>query len=144
MSRRDLTVERGAKGIGHTRRRFVQGMAAAASALLTRTAFGDAPSNEPTVLSGDRFDLVIEPLPVNITGRRVMTTAGNLSLPGPTLSLGARPLLSLRRDQYYAVRSAVHERTAGSIPAAGDLNKGDSVLLFTITTHKPARLAHWC
>jgi CopA family copper-resistance protein len=39
----------------------------------------------PAILSGDHFELTIDSTPVNITGRRVMATTINGSIPGPTL-----------------------------------------------------------
>jgi FtsP/CotA-like multicopper oxidase with cupredoxin domain len=39
----------------------------------------------PAVLTGDHFDLAIEPHRVNFTGRRVKAIKINGSLPGPTL-----------------------------------------------------------
>lgn len=39
----------------------------------------------PSTLTGDRFDLTIEPLPVNITGRPRVATAVNGSVPAPIL-----------------------------------------------------------
>jgi len=72
-----------------TRRRFVQGVAAGAVAAgfglwrlpeLARAGTAPAPS-----LSGNAFDLTIEQVPVNFTGRRSVATAVNGLVPGPTL-----------------------------------------------------------
>ena len=74
-----------------TRREFVQGLAVAglASTAPGRFAYGAAaaPALGPAVLSGDRFDLSIGTLPVNITGRPRMATAVNGSVPAPTLRM---------------------------------------------------------
>ena len=80
-----------------SRRRFVQGLAlAGGAAAIGMPAFShDMGANkgramvrpDPGVLSGDRFDLVIDAAPVNITGRLRMATAVNGSLPGPILRL---------------------------------------------------------
>jgi CopA family copper-resistance protein len=64
-----------------TRRRFVEGLAAAgvgARVLSSRASAMPA-------LAGSAFDLAIGALPVNITGRPRIATAVNGSLPGPTL-----------------------------------------------------------
>jgi CopA family copper-resistance protein len=72
-----------------SRRRFVRGMAAgAALAALDwkdRPAFGKNAPPDSAVLTGTHFDLTIETIPVNFTGRRSRATAVNGSTPGPTL-----------------------------------------------------------
>jgi CopA family copper-resistance protein len=55
-----------------------------AAAFLTHRVGGAAPG-VPAILSGDHFDLVIDWLPVNITGRSRRATAVNGSMPGPVL-----------------------------------------------------------
>ena len=71
-----------------TRRRLVQGIAATGAALtFGRPALAALNRVEPAVLTGDRLDLVIEAVPVNISGRSRMATLVNGSLPGPTLRL---------------------------------------------------------
>ena len=72
-----------------TRRRFVQG-AAAGVALAAYNwqgwpAFGETGPHNPEILSGKHFDLTIDSLPVNFTGRRSVATAINGSVPGPIL-----------------------------------------------------------
>lgn len=76
---------------GLSRRRFVQGAAAAgAMAALDWMGWpafaGEAPRTPP-VLRGTHFDLTINSLPVNFAGRRSLATAVNGSVPGPTLRL---------------------------------------------------------
>ncbi|MEO8927737.1 MAG: copper resistance system multicopper oxidase [Caulobacteraceae bacterium] len=71
-----------------SRRRFVQGLALAGGAAVVGAprwarAWGGAVS--PAILSGDTFDLTVEPMPINITGRGRMATAVNGSVPAPTL-----------------------------------------------------------
>jgi CopA family copper-resistance protein len=61
------------------RRRFIEGLAAAGSAML-----GITPGHAQT-LQGSRFDLTIGTTPVNFTGRARIATTVNGSLPGPTL-----------------------------------------------------------
>ena len=72
-----------------TRRRFVQGVAAAGLAALVEGTFNQAGAetiaHSPPILTGNHFDLAIEPYHVDFTGRRVKALAINGSLPGPTL-----------------------------------------------------------
>jgi hypothetical protein len=78
-SRQRNTINRG-------RRRFIEGIAAAgAVAAFGLANFGESSGTAAAVLRGDRFDLVIDSLPVNFTGRRVLGTALNGSVPGPIL-----------------------------------------------------------
>ncbi len=49
------------------------------------SAFGETGPQTPTILTGKHFDLTIDSLPVNFTGRRSVATAINGSVPGPTL-----------------------------------------------------------
>jgi CopA family copper-resistance protein len=89
MLEKSGTANRRTNGINHGRRRFIHGIAAAGvAATLGRPAFGEGVGSErlgaePAVLTGDSFDLVIDSLPVNFTGRRVLGTALNGSIPGP-------------------------------------------------------------
>ena len=48
-------------------------------------AFGEIEQQTPTVLSGTHFELTLEILPVNFTGRSATATGVNRSSPGPTL-----------------------------------------------------------
>lgn len=71
-----------------SRRRFVQALGiggAAAAGLRGRPAFADITPRTPATLTGTHFDLAIDTVPVNFTGRRRMATAVNGSVPGPTL-----------------------------------------------------------
>jgi CopA family copper-resistance protein len=72
-----------------SRRRFVQGLAAGgAIAALdwgARPLFGETGPQTPATLTGNHFDLTIDYLPVNFTGRHRLATAVNGSVPGPTL-----------------------------------------------------------
>lgn len=80
---------------GVSRRRFVKalviGAAGAAAGLREGVpAFGEtspavSAPRTPEVLSGKHFDLAIDTLPVNFTGRQRAATAVNGSVPGPTL-----------------------------------------------------------
>ncbi len=76
-------------GLPITRRRFVEGLAvgAAVAALDWKglRAFGEATPKTPPILSGKHFELTIDSLPVNYTGRHSVATAVNGSVPGPIL-----------------------------------------------------------
>jgi CopA family copper-resistance protein len=86
MSGKSQAANRQTNGINRGRRRFIEGIAAAgAVAALGLPTLGDSLGTQPSVLTGGRFDLVVDPLQVNFTGRRVMATAVNGSTPGPTL-----------------------------------------------------------
>ena len=87
-----MSKEKTTKGrhcLSLSRRRFVQGLAAGgAIAALDWGAhplFGETGHQTPATLTGDHFDLTIDYLPVNFTGRHRLATAVNGSVPGPTL-----------------------------------------------------------
>lgn len=86
MSGKGQAANRQTSGINRGRRRFIEGIAAAgAVAAFGLPTLGESLGTEPAVLTGDHFNLVIDWLPVNFTGRRVMATAVNGSVPGPIL-----------------------------------------------------------
>jgi CopA family copper-resistance protein len=74
-----------------TRRRFVQGIAAGAALAACwwkeRPAFGATAPPNPALMTGTHFDLTIDTIPVNFTGRPSRATAVNGSTPGPILRL---------------------------------------------------------
>jgi CopA family copper-resistance protein len=80
---------KGRQSLSLSRRRFVQGLAAGgAIAALDWDAgplLGETEHHAPGMLTGDHFDLTIDYLPVNFTGRHRLATAVNGSVPGPTL-----------------------------------------------------------
>lgn len=87
MSERRASGNRFAGGI--SRRRFVQGLAAggfiAGFDIWRLPAFALTNRDEQTALTGDRFDLEIEEVAVNFTGRSGVATAINGSVPAPLL-----------------------------------------------------------
>jgi CopA family copper-resistance protein len=74
---------------GITRRRFVQGVLAGGVIggldLWRWSAFAAKNAAGPLILSGNSFNLVVEQVPVNYTGRLAYATAVNGSVPAPTL-----------------------------------------------------------
>jgi CopA family copper-resistance protein len=72
-----------------SRRRFVQGMAAGAGFTayqwIGRSVLGEIVPSKPAVLTGAHFDLTIDSITVNFTGRPSRATAVNGSTPGPVL-----------------------------------------------------------
>jgi len=72
-----------------SRRRFVQGLAAGGAIVALDwkglPAFGESAPHTPLILSGKHFDLTVDSLPVNFTGRHSVATAANGSVPGPIL-----------------------------------------------------------
>ena len=76
-------------GLPFSRRRFVQGLAiggaVAAFEWSGPSSFGETGPQNLATLTGKRFDLSIDSLPVNFTGRRSLATAINGSVPGPIL-----------------------------------------------------------
>jgi FtsP/CotA-like multicopper oxidase with cupredoxin domain len=71
------------------RRRFVHGLASAGAlaALNWKLPYAFGETRMPAVLSGKEFELTIDTIPVNITGRSRLATAVNGSMPGPTRRL---------------------------------------------------------
>ena len=72
-----------------TRRRFVTGLTAGAAMAAVDLhgvpAFGEVGQRNLHTLTGKHFELTIDYLPVNFTGRRVTAMAVNGSVPGPLL-----------------------------------------------------------
>ena len=90
------------------RRRFIEGVAAAAGLGTLAPAKGWAsgePANMPE-LRGNRFDLTVGALPVNITGRNRVATVVNGSLPGPILRCREGETVTIN------VRNALRETTS--------------------------------
>lgn len=107
MPRKGSSEKQQTNRIDHSRHRFVQGMAAAgAVALFARPTFGENVSTEPSVLRGDRFDLTIDALRVNITGR-VMATAAKLLRPNRSLCASGRRACSRLRPCRWNLRLEV-------------------------------------
>ena len=72
-----------------SRRQFVQGMASAGALAAfggnSLLALSESAERKPTELSGTHFELTLDTLPVNFTGRSTTAIGVNGSSPGPTL-----------------------------------------------------------
>jgi CopA family copper-resistance protein len=95
-----------------TRRRFVQGVAAVGIAALAEGKFNQASAatiaHSPTVLTGNHFDLAIEPYHVDFTGRRVKAIAINGSLPGPTLKWREGDTVTVAVTNHLPTETSIH------------------------------------
>jgi CopA family copper-resistance protein len=95
-----------------SRRHFVQGIASAgAIAAVGGTklaAFGETAQQSPTELSGNHFELTLDTLPVNFTGRSTTATGVNCSSPGPTLRWREGDTVTLAVTNKLKVPSSIH------------------------------------
>jgi CopA family copper-resistance protein len=96
-----------------SRRRFVQGLAVG-GAIATldgggRLAFGETGQQQtPATLTGKEFELVIDSLPVNFTGRHSVATAVNGSVPGPILRWREGDTVTLAVTNHLKVPTSIH------------------------------------
>lgn len=95
------------------RRRFVQGLVAggvisALPAWAWSATNSGAGAQSPTVLSGTEFDLVIDELPVNFTGKATTATTINGSLPGPTLRWREGDTVTIRVTNRLQEHTSIH------------------------------------
>jgi CopA family copper-resistance protein len=95
-----------------SRRRFVQGLAAGGTVAALNwggwPASGEATPHTPQTLSGKHFDLSIDSLPVNFTGRRSVATAVNGSVPGPILRWREGDTVTLAVTNRLKVPASIH------------------------------------
>jgi CopA family copper-resistance protein len=91
-----------------TRRRFVQGLAACSAASLFWRPAAYAQGGAAPVLSGDRFDLEIAPMPFNVTGRPRIATVVNGMLPAPTLRWREGDIVTLNVTNRLDEDSSIH------------------------------------
>src|SRR5260221_11183070 len=93
-----------------SRRRSVQGALAgsviAGFDLLRWSASATTSNPAPAILSGDHFDLTIDKMPVNFTGRNSVAIAINGSVPGPLLKWHEGDTVTI------AVRNRLKEHTS--------------------------------
>lgn len=100
---------------GLSRRRFVQGVAlsAATVALASHGAYGaenrlGTHPHHPPELTGNTFDLSIDELPVNFTGKRSRAMSVNGSVPGPTLRWREGETVRINVTNRMRVPTSVH------------------------------------
>ncbi len=109
MSGKSRAASRQRNTINRGRRRFIEGIAAAgAVAAFGLPTFSESPGTEPAVLTGNHFDLVIDSLPVNFTGRRVVATTVNGSAPGPILRWREGDTVTLAVTNRLPVPTSIH------------------------------------
>lgn len=93
----------------HTRRIFVQGLAAGAGLLiLPRMHAASTGARSPSVLSGTHFDLEIGELAVNLTGRHRVATVVNGQLPAPQLRWREGEEVTIRVTNRLRARTSIH------------------------------------
>jgi FtsP/CotA-like multicopper oxidase with cupredoxin domain len=92
-----------------SRRRFVQGLAGSAALLspLRNLSVGAVPGDR-AVLTGPDFDLTVEAIAVNYTGRNRTATAVNGQVPGPLLRMREGDAVTIRVTNRLPVRTSVH------------------------------------
>ncbi len=94
------------------RRHFIQGVAAVGLATLVEGKFNQASAqtiaHSPSTLTGNHFDLAIEPQHVDFTGRRVKAIAVNGSLPGPTLKWREGDTVTVAVTNHLRERTSIH------------------------------------
>ena len=106
-----------------TRRRFVQGVAAVGLAALVdgklNLASAQTSAHAPSVLTGNHFDLTIEPHHVDFTGRRAKAIKINGTLPGPTLKWREGDTVTIAVTNHLPAETSIHWHGM-RIPAAMD------------------------
>jgi CopA family copper-resistance protein len=94
------------------RRRFVQGLTAlaavGATATYARRALALSQTAGPAELRGTEFDLVVDELPVNLTGQAHAATVVNGRLPGPVLRVREGDTVTLRVTNRLPEMTTIH------------------------------------
>jgi CopA family copper-resistance protein len=95
-----------------SRRRFVQGLVAggviAGFDLWRMPAMAMRSPAEQAVLTGNHFDLAIDEVPVNFTGRAAIATAVNGSIPGPLLRWREGDTVTIAVTNRLKVPTSIH------------------------------------
>jgi CopA family copper-resistance protein len=96
-----------------SRRRFVQGLAAGGAVAALdwsgRVAFGETGQQQtPATLTGKDFELTIDSLPVNFTGRHSVATAVNGCVPGPILKWREGDTVTVAVTNRLKVPTSIH------------------------------------
>jgi FtsP/CotA-like multicopper oxidase with cupredoxin domain len=94
------------------RRRFVQGLTMgsmlASLGMLSPSLLQAAPNPEVPALDGPNFELTIDEVAVNFTGKPRMATAVNGSVPAPTLRMREGERITIRVTNRLSVNSSLH------------------------------------
>lgn len=110
MRKDKMTGDRGIQPV--SRRRFVQGLAAGgAVAALDRggwAALRETTAQPQVTLAGKHFELTIDSLPVNFTGKRSVATAVNGSVPGPILRWREGDTVTIAVTNRLKVPASIH------------------------------------
>lgn len=95
-----------------SRRSFVEGFAAAGAiaglGLFSRMGWAQQSVGLPAVLRGTEFELAIEEIPANFTGKARVATAVNGSVPAPALYWREGDTVTLRVTNRLATTSSIH------------------------------------
>lgn len=97
-----------------SRRQFVTGASAGTGLMLLGSALpltgvhAKSAKQHTPELRGTTFDLTIDYLPVNFTGKKTLATAVNGSLPAPTLRWREGDTVTLRVKNNLSVPSSIH------------------------------------
>jgi CopA family copper-resistance protein len=91
-----------------SRRRFVESVAFAGIVSHFGTTLRATEPDPPAVLRGDHFNLVIESLPVDVTGRRARATAVNGTVPGPILYWREGEMVTLSVTNRLPEEASIH------------------------------------
>jgi FtsP/CotA-like multicopper oxidase with cupredoxin domain len=94
-----------------SRRTFVQGLAIGgtmAAVSWGEPVFAETQARTPETLTGSNFELNIDELTVNVTGRRRIAVAVNGSVPGPTLRWREGDLVTLSVTNRLKVPTSIH------------------------------------
>lgn len=93
-----------------TRRKFVQGCAAGAALSLVDglPVAGEIRTTPLSELSGTHFDLSVDEMPVNFTGRRATATAVNGAVPGPLLRWREGDTVTISVTNHLKVPTSIH------------------------------------
>ena len=101
-----------AESVDHSRRRFVQGLAAcgalAGLGLSSKPAWSIPQDERQQTLSGTEFDLVIGETAVNFTGAPRTATAVNGQVPGPLLRWREGDTVTLRVKNTLSTATSIH------------------------------------
>ena len=98
--------------MGLRRRRFVQGLTAAgglvAAGASLRPCMALAAPGQPPTLAASNFDLAIDRMAVNFTGRQAVATGVNASVPGPILRWRQGDTVTLNVTNRLSVPTSIH------------------------------------